>query len=399
VRRAAAIAAVLLTLLVGDGVWYWLNGGDPFGGAATIWRQSLAGTPRTVAVGDGTVLVTERTVVESRSAADGRQLWQRDADWGALAGSGERSAAVLRQQLLPGYQVLDPPTGRELRRDRVAAEVWTFQDAVVDVTCTNACRLTGWAPRGSAPLWRVTLPGLAPILPTDTVTLSGLQPAALPRVAAVPAGPPRLPGLLGVRTQRQLIVVDTIDGRLRQARDDDGRLMVVDTRILRTDPVGKACVVSASDTLTQLEVWRHSMLGSCELVGGPHTLMVVDSDGAGRVLDYSDGRTLWQGGPGDRAVAADDQRVLVRGGDQLQALAYGKRASLWSQPVSTSTVAGLYGEVTLLADRKSAQVSAVATGSGRRLATVGGAAKVLAVGEVGLYLGAGRELALVPFAR
>ena len=85
------------------------------------------------------------------------QLWERNADWAAVAGGDNDAVVVTGKLLTKGYEVLDPRTGPVRRTDTEAAAVWTYANAILDVRCVKARRLR--AERlGSArqpPLWTV----------------------------------------------------------------------------------------------------------------------------------------------------------------------------------------------------------------------------------------------------
>ena len=159
----ALVGVVVVVILATTGVWNpfptvwkWVNQSQPLSSPAVAWQQRLGGSPKSVAIAGNAVVVEHRTTVEARGLSSGVRLWQRNADWGAVAGENGDAVVVTGQLLVKGYDVVDPLSGTVRRHDSQAVAVWTFRNAMLDVRCLDArdCTLTAWDPRGSAPLKR-----------------------------------------------------------------------------------------------------------------------------------------------------------------------------------------------------------------------------------------------------
>lgn len=168
-KSALAIALIVVIVLAATnvwnpfpGVWDWVNRDDPLSEPDVVWQQRVGGTPQNVNIAGNTVVIRYRTRVEARSLATGVRLWERKADWAAVAG-GERDSVVAVGKLLSkGYELLDPETGAVRRKDTSAVGVWTYRNALLDVRCREPkdCTLTARDPRGSDPIWTAYLPGV-----------------------------------------------------------------------------------------------------------------------------------------------------------------------------------------------------------------------------------------------
>ena len=65
------------------------------------------------------------------------QLWERNADWSAVAGGDTDAVVVTGELLTKGYEVLDPASGLTRRKDTEAVAVWTYDNAILDVRCVG----------------------------------------------------------------------------------------------------------------------------------------------------------------------------------------------------------------------------------------------------------------------
>ena len=139
------------------------------------------------------VVVEQRTRVEARSLATGIQLWERKADWAAVAGGDRDAVVAVGKLLVKGYELLDPSTGAVRRKDTSAVAVWTYRNALLDARCSNSndCTLTAWDPRGTAPLWSASCPGCSTGLLADNPNLLGTRRMTARRVDDDAAGPER----------------------------------------------------------------------------------------------------------------------------------------------------------------------------------------------------------------
>ncbi|HYN96974.1 MAG TPA: PQQ-binding-like beta-propeller repeat protein [Pilimelia sp.] len=421
-----AFAATIVTVLAATGVWNpfprlweWVNRSEPIATPATAWQQRLGGTPTSATIAGGAVVVEHRTTVEARGLATGARLWQRDADWGAVAGEGAGSVVVTGELLVKGYDVVDPTTGAVRRHDGQAVAVWTFRDALLDVRCAGAqdCTLTAWDPRGASPLWRAQLPGVGFVLFADNPDVLGTRPLTVSRVESGAAGPLRMPQLIGFPIDGRVHVVDTASGRVLQELEPRrrDRVIVAGGRVLRTvaDARDGSCyfTVVATDGVTGQEVWREAGLNLRTVdgsgcvqrndPGGQDSVVVaVEPDGREVLLDAYDGRRLWAGGAGQHVEAVDSLHALVRSPDRraVSAVALGARGARWTRPVDPDAQTALVRYAAVVSDREPDRIIAVDPATGRVLLNVRSSAKVAAAGPGGLILVDRREMGYAPFA-
>src|SRR5688572_14061608 len=120
----ALVAIVIVIVLATTGVWNpwpqvwaWVNTSEPIAGGAARWQQRIGGSPQSVAVVGDAVVVEYRTSIEAYGITAGIKLWDSDADWAAISGSGNDAVVATGRLLTKGYQVLDPRSGAVLRAD------------------------------------------------------------------------------------------------------------------------------------------------------------------------------------------------------------------------------------------------------------------------------------------
>src|SRR5882757_8524485 len=99
-------------------LWNWFNTSKPIAPGAAQWQQTIGGSPQKVQIAADAVIVSYRTSVEAY-------------------GLGAEAVVVTGRLLTKGYQVLDPRTGTVRRSDTSATAVWTYQDAILDLTCAK----------------------------------------------------------------------------------------------------------------------------------------------------------------------------------------------------------------------------------------------------------------------
>lgn len=417
---------VVLTLLITTGAWnpfpaIWakVNHNGPVSSPGPNWQVRLGGPPKTVTFAGSSVVVEHRTTVESRSLADGRQLWQRDADWSAVAGQGLGAVVAVGKLLVKGYELVDPATGAVLRKDTRASAVWTYANALLDVVCDGAedCTLRAWDPRGSGPLWSVELPGIGFVLFADNPRLLGSRPITTQRADDGAGGPVVMPQLLGFPIDGNAYVVDTASGRvLPQIKPDrTEKVAVVGGRILRIDARSAAgnCYFTAHaiDASNGVEVWRHdgynfktaSGAGCAQRdapVGAGNALSVLAANGHEATMDAYDGRLLWTGAENERVLALDDEHAIVRSADgsSVTAFAHGRSGVLWSRKAKPKAEAALTPYAALVLDRDPDRIVALNPRTGGELLAVKSSAKVRAVGPTGMIVSDSRQLAFLAFA-
>ncbi|WP_408630979.1 PQQ-binding-like beta-propeller repeat protein [Micromonospora inositola] len=417
------LALIVVTILAATGVWNpfptvwdWVDRSQPISEPDVVWQQRVGGTPKSVTIAGDTVIVEQRTRVEARSLATGTQLWERKADWSAVAGGDRDPVVAVGKLLVKGYELLDPTTGAVRRRDGDAVAVWTYRNAVLDVRCAQPtdCTLTAWEPRGTRPLWTAFLPGVHSGLLADNPDLLGSRRLTAPRIDGGVAGPESVPPLLGFPVDGRVHVVDTATGRVLQnvqpGREE--RLAVIGGRLLRITATSRdgTCyfTVSARDPATAQEVWRRTGLNlrtadyaGCvqreDPQGARNVLIGVGPDGREAVLDGYDGRLLQVGGDGEKLLAVDDRYALVRSADKRSIL--GRELSVdqtrWTRAAGGKSGAALTPYAAVIAEEKPSGLIAVDPRTGRELAVLRTTANALAVGRNGMIIGEGREIGYV----
>ncbi|MEN3611183.1 PQQ-binding-like beta-propeller repeat protein [Plantactinospora sp. ZYX-F-223] len=426
VMSALAIALIAVIVLAATnvwnpfpGVWDWVNRDEPISEPDVVWQQRIGGTPQSVTIAGNTVVIRYRTRVEARSLATGLRLWERKADWAAVAG-GDRDAVVAVGKLLSkGYELLDPETGAVRRKDSAAVGVWTYRNALVDVRCREPrdCTLTAWDPRGSNPSWTTFLPGVETGPLAGNPDTLGTRPLTTRQVHEGAGGPVEMPPLLGLSVDGRVHIVDTATGRVMQdvKPGQQDRIVVVGGRMLRIEAraADGTCyfTVVARDPVTGQEVWRRDGLNlrtadgaGCvqreDPQGGENVFVGVGPDARETVVDAYDGRVLWTGPKGEKLLAVDDRYALSRSADQRSVV--GSELAIdrarWTRPVNSEGGAALARHAALLIDRRPNRIIALDPRSGRELANVRSSAEVLAVGPAGMVIGDGRDIGYLQFA-
>ncbi|MFB9239981.1 PQQ-binding-like beta-propeller repeat protein [Plantactinospora siamensis] len=420
-----AFAAVAVVILAVTGVWnpfpkmwQWASSSRALSDPKPAWQQQMGGTPTTATIAGDAVVVEERTVVEARSRATGVQLWQRKADWAAVAGDGPDAVVLVGKLLTRGYDVLDPTSGTVRRKDTSAQAVWAYRNALLDARCSSStdCTLTAWDPRGSTALWSTFIPGVSTGLTADSPRGLNPRPIDARQVDDDAAGPQLMPPLLGLPVDGKVVVVDTAIGRVVQntkpAQED--RVVVVGGRVVRVQArsADGTCyfTVTATDPANGQEVWRRTGLNlrtadgaGCAQrenpQGGQNVLVGVGADGRELVLDAYDGRQLWTGAAGEKLLAVDDRYAVARAGDQKSVnsheLAFG--GLRWTRSVDAKAAVALTPYAAVVIDNEPDRIIAVDPRTGRELVNVHSTAKVLAVGPAGMVIGDGRDIGYLPF--
>ncbi|MGC4895009.1 PQQ-binding-like beta-propeller repeat protein [Micromonospora sp. DT31] len=423
VRGWLLLGLVTVVVLAATGVWNpfpalwdWVDRSKPISEPDVVWQQRVGGTPRSVTIAGDTVIVEQRTRIEARRLTDGTQLWERKADWSAVAGSGRTSVVAVGKLLDKGYEVLDPVSGVTRRRDDRAVAVWTYRNLLLDAYCVRAtdCTLRAWDPRGTAPLWSAFLPGVHSGVLADNPELLGTRRLDANRIDDGVAGPEPVPPLLGFPVDGRVHVVDTATGRVLQNVEPgrDERLAVVGGRLLRiaaTSQDGNCYfVITAVDPATGQQVWRRSGINlrtadsaGCaqreDPQGARNVLIGVAPDGREAVLDGYDGRSLQVGAAGEKLLAVDDRYAVVRSADKGSLL--GRELSAdrtrWTRPAGGRSGAALTPYATVITEEKPSRLIAVDPRDGRVLAELRTPANALAVGPNGMIIGEGREIGYV----
>ena len=400
------------------GAWDWVSQSAPMSDPAPAWQERIDGSPKSVTITGNAAIVEHRTSVEARSLSSGVRLWERRADWTAVAGGEQDAVVVVGKLLEKGYEVLDPESGAVRRRDEAAVGVWTFRNALLDARCYRPkdCTLTAWDPRGTTPLWTAGLPGIGVSILADNPELLGTRPLRTDRVDEQAAGPELMPALLGLPIDGRVHVLDTATGQvvrdLKPGRHD--RIAVVGGRVLYVGAraADGTCyfTIRAHDPATDQQVWRRDGLnprtadgaGCVQRQDPPGSRNVIVGVGADRrevIVDGYDGRQLWSGSPGQRVLAVDDRYALVHAGDRAAIVGYEltRPSARWTEPVGPKGGAALARYAALIVDEQPDRIRALDPRTGRELATLRSSARVLAVGPQGMLIGQGREIGYVRF--
>lgn len=423
VRGWLLLGLITVVVLAATGVWNpfptmwdWVDRSKPISEPDVVWQQRVGGTPKSVTIAGDTVIVEQRTRVEARSLATGTQLWERKADWAAVAGGDRDPVVAVGKLLVKGYELLDPATGVVRRHDDQAVAVWTYRNLLLDVRCAapTDCTLSAWEPRGTRPLWTAFLPGVHSGVLADNPELLGTRRLGAPRIDGNVAGPENVPPLLGFPVDGRVHVVDTATGRVLQnvqpGREE--RLAVIGGRLLRITATSRdgTCYfsISAVDLATGQQVWRRTGLNlrtadyaGCvqreDPQGARNVLIGVAPDGREAVLDGYDGRLLQVDADGEKLLAVDDRYALVRSADKQSIL--GRELSVdrtrWTRPAGGKSGAALTPYAAVIAEEKPSRLIAVDPGTGQELAVLRTSANALAVGPNGMIIGEGREIGYV----
>ncbi|KXK58826.1 hypothetical protein AWW66_27615 [Micromonospora rosaria] len=420
---ALALVAVVALAVTGvwnpfPGVWDWVKRSEPISEPDVVWQERIGGTPRSVTIAGDAVVVEQRTRVEARSLATGVQLWERKADWAAVAGADGTSVVAVGKLLLKGYELLDPVTGAVLRKVDDAVAVWTYRNLLLDARCAGAtdCTLSAWDPRGTRPLWTAFLPGVSTSWLADNPDLLNTRRLTALRVDEGVAGPESVPPLLGFPVDGRVHVVDTATGRVLQdlqpARDE--RLSVVGGRLLRITArsVDGACLfgLAATDPATGQQVWQRAGINlrnadnaGCaqreDPQGARNVLIGLSPEGREVVVDGYTGRFLQVDQPEERLLAVDDRYSVVRSADQRTIV--GRELAVdrdrWSRPSGGKTGVVLTPYAAVISDEKPTRLVAVHPRTGQELLHLRTAANALAIGPGGMVIGEGREIGYVRF--
>ena len=399
-------------------VWDWVTTAGPIAEGTSRWQVKLSGSPESVALAGDAAIVEYRTRVESYGLAAGVKLWQSDADWASVAGRDADAVVVTGKLLTKGYQVLDPRSGAVRRSDAAATAVWTFADAIVDLSCAKGgeCRLSAWDPRGTRPMWTVSTGGIGFVLDAANPDLPDTQPLGAAQVDDQVAGRPYLPGLIGLPDEGRVRVVDTAIGKVVQTVTPaaDQRVSVTGGRVLTV--TGKAgdgtCYYSvvATDPPSGV-VWQRDGLNlrtadngsSCKQerdpAGGDDVVLGVDPVGREELIAAHDGRRLWHGDKDEDVMAVSDAYAIVRSADKktFSGRSFSGGGVSWRRAVSDGASAALTPYAAVVATTSPRRIVALSPTGGRVLVEARTEATVFACGPDGLIAVDGRDMAYLPY--
>ncbi|WP_199510277.1 outer membrane protein assembly factor BamB family protein [Nucisporomicrobium flavum] len=424
-KSVALVGVVVVIVLATTGVWNpfpklwsWITKSDPIAPGVATWQTAIGGSPQSVTITGGAVIVEYRTSVEAYGLTAGVQLWKSDADWAGVAGGDSDAVVVVGRLLTKGYEVLDPATGAVRRKDTAATAVWTYADAILDLRCPSAgeCELTAWEPRGSKPMWTVPTPGIGFVLNASNPDLPDTQPIGNNRVDVRVAGPKPLPNLIGLPGDGKVQVIDTAQGRVALTRTPsrDQRVAVVGSRVLTVTGEARdgTCYygVVAHDPPSGQPVWQRDGLNlrtassDCKQekdpAGGSDVVLGVDPVGRPELIAAHDGRDLWHGRKGQEVLAVDNSYALIRSTDErtVSARSFSRGSVAWRRTVNPGASAALTPYAAIIADVKPSRIVALSPRNGGVRVEARTDAKVFAAGPGGLILVSGRDMAYLPYA-
>jgi outer membrane protein assembly factor BamB len=427
-RTWALIVIIVLVVLATTkvwnpwpGVWAWIVKPGPIAEGASAWQADIGGSPRSVTVTGGAVVVEFRTSVEVYGLGTGARLWKADANWAGVAGGDSDAVVVTGRLLTKGYEVLDPATGAVRRKNDTATAVWVYSDAIVDLYCAKAgeCELTAWEPRGTKPMWTVGSNSIGFVLEALDPDLPDTQPLGAQRVDGSAAGAVPLPSLLGIPGDGKIQVVDTARGRVVQTAQPaaDQRVAVAGSRVLTVTATARdgTCYfrVVAHDPLSGQPVWTRDGLNlrtaddgsGCKQerdpAGGSDVVLGVDPYGKQELIAAHDGRDLWHGDGGETVLAVNNSYALIRSedGDTLRARSFSRGRKVWERDLPGEASAALTPYAAIVMQPKPAKVIALSPRTGEVLIDVKSDADVFAAGRGGLVVVSGRDMAYLPYAR
>ncbi|WP_245908280.1 PQQ-like beta-propeller repeat protein [Pseudosporangium ferrugineum] len=426
--KSVALVGVIVVIVLATtgvwnpfpGIWSWITRADPIAEGVATWQAEIGGSPQSVTITGGSVVVEYRTSIEAYGLAAGVRLWKSDADWAGVAGTDAKAVVVAGRLLTKGYEVLDPATGAVRRKDTEATAVWTYADAVLDLRCPKAgeCELSAWEPNGSKPMWTVGTPGIGFVLNASNPDLPDTQPVSGNRVDTRAAGPLPLPNLIGLPGDGKVQVIDTAQGRVVQTLtpNRNQRVAVVGSRVLTVTGEARdgTCYygVVAQDPPSGRVVWQRAGLNlrtadngsDCKQerdpAGGSDVVLGVDPVGRQELIAAHDGRDLWHGRDGQNVLAVDNSYALIRTADKtrVSARSFSRGAVVWRRTVGAGASAALTPYAAIIAEAKPSRIIALSPRTGGVLTEARTDAKVFAAGPGGLILVSGRDMAYLPYA-
>ncbi|MGH3657781.1 MAG: PQQ-binding-like beta-propeller repeat protein, partial [Micromonosporaceae bacterium] len=308
-----------------------------------------------------------------------------------------------------GLDVLEADTGTVRWRDGKASDAWAYDDLVLSVTCTDdgdGCTLRARSSSDGTTRWRRGIDSAAQRLAgypelEDAVDRVGMLP---------PDYPGATPRLVGVVTDRRVIVVDTRTGAVRGElpETESTRVTMVGDRVLgvvaKPNPNGGCRHSVRAWNPSGAEVWRRAgydfgtVSGSgCEQrvdpVGAGGVVAAVRPDNQPVLLGVRGGEVRWTGKAGETVVATDGRVALVRNADgRLTAVNAETGDQLWHRTAGEEAKVVVTSGAVLIADWDGGTVTAVSPGSGGVLGRWETRADLIGADDAGMVLASGRTV-------
>jgi outer membrane protein assembly factor BamB len=400
-------------------LWNWFNTSSPIAAGASQWQQRIGGSPQKVQIAADAVIVSYRTSVEAYGLGAGVKLWNNDADWASVAGQGSEAVVVTGRLLTKGYQVLDPRSGAVKRADTSASAVWTYQDAILDLSCAKGsdCTLSAWAPNGTQPRWQVSTGGIGFVLDAADPDLPDTRQLTGPGIDNDVAGRGELPGLIGLPDDGKVRVINTATGKVSQTvtPGTGQKVVVVGGRVLTVTGTAAdgTCYygVVATDPPAGQTVWQRDGLNlrtagngsGCKQdrdpAGGEDVVLGVDPVGKEELIAAHDGRILWHGDKGETVLSVNDAYALIRSANHgsVRAFSFATGGTAWRRDVGANVSAAVTPYASIVVTTKPSRIVALDPRSGSVLVDVKTDAKVFTSGTAGLIVVSGRDMAYLPF--
>ncbi|WP_020520733.1 outer membrane protein assembly factor BamB family protein [Catelliglobosispora koreensis] len=416
----AVVAAMTLLVTTGlwnpfPGLWDWMTRSRPLAEPAVHWQERLGGVPTTVTLLDRFVVVEQRESVEVRQRASGRRVWETKADWAAIAGPPGRTVVVSGTLLKKGYEVRDAATGMVLRKDDKASAVWSFTNAMLDVSCRSSqdCEVQAREPASGDVLWRAGLPGIGFVLFADNPKL-GLGATFSPERIELNSQLQPMPPLLAFPIDGRLHLVETSEGRVTAAVEP-GKLTsvtVLGGRVVHSIATRSegTCLIALTgrDGVSGAEVWRRpgyqlrTLSGAgCdqpkEPVSGGNAVLAVRPDGREALLDAGDGREVLTCETGEKVLATNGVYAVVLSADKSKVSAFqlGKAKALWSRKAGADVSAVIGPKTVIISEHTPDRITMLDAVTGRVRTELRSEATVSAFDGTGVLLSDRRELGYV----
>ncbi|MEU0553294.1 PQQ-binding-like beta-propeller repeat protein [Dactylosporangium maewongense] len=382
----------------------------------TLWTDRVGGQPSAAVIAGDAVVVQMRGTIEARGLRSGTKLWDKEADWAAVAGDGAGQVVVVGRRG-KGLEAVDPANGSVKWKDGDAVGAWTYRDSVLALACGGLtdCTLTARSPKDGAQIWKLTLPGIGRVLAGVNTDLLGTRLLSDTYDNAVEASPNAIPAMLGFPIDQRVQVIDTLSGKRLRTEEptNTSRIVVVGGRVLvsTAQPKDGNCRYSleARDAATGKTVWRKdgydlrtSSGAGCEQrrdpAGADSVIAATRGDNREVFLSPRDGRELFVGALGDTLVAADSQYGLIRGADKktLQVINLTTGKTAWKQEIGEKADVAITRYAVLIRD--SGTLKAYKPDNGTLRLDAKTSSDVLGVGPDGLIVSRGRNLGFLPYS-